>query len=418
MMRFLPVSRTAFLVELPDLDRTLALFAALQSQKPHGVEDMIPAARTVLIRFSPYETSATEVAGQIARLDLGINVRPVGKSVVVPVDYDGEDLPEIATLTGLTVAEIIQRHTAPDYIVAFCGFAPGFGYLTGGDPALQVPRRKTPRVRIPAGAVGLAGAFTGVYPQDSPGGWQIIGTTQVKMWDLTRTPPAFFQPGFQVRFFDRAAAKRDVYSPLVPVALPATPQGEGGQFVILAAPLPALFQDLGRFGQTDQGVSRSGALDRGSFKAANRLVGNEETTPCLELTGGGFQFRSTGRVVVAFTGAPCEVTIRPASGQSVSASFYVPVALEPDDEVTFSPPPSGCAQLYGCAGRFCSQQNFRQRGNRYARAFGTTNCARAGSADGKRRPTIPACHPVRYPRHQISKIGRRCGAGCYFRTTG
>lgn len=352
MMRFLPVSGTAFLVELPDLDKTLALFTALQSQKPRGVEEMIPAARTVLISFSPYETNANELAGQIARLDLTMQARQAGESVAVPVDYNGEDLPEVAERTGLTVAEIIHRHTAPDYVVAFCGFAPGFGYLTGGDPALQVPRRTTPRTRIPAGAVGLAGPFTGVYPRDSPGGWQIIGTTQVKMWDLTRTPPAFFQPGSRVRFFDRATAKRDFYLPSGPAVLPEIPDHSGCQFLILAAPLPALFQDLGRFGQTDQGVSRSGALDRGSFKAANRLVGNEETTPCLELTGGGFQFRATGRVVIALTGAPCELTIRPVSGSRFAIAFNVPVALEPGDEVMLSAPQAGVRSYMAVRGGF------------------------------------------------------------------
>jgi biotin-dependent carboxylase-like uncharacterized protein len=255
-------------------------------------------------------------------------------------------LPEVAEITGLTVAEVVRRHTERDYMVAFCGFAPGFGYLVGGDPALHVPRRKTPRTRIPAGSVGLAGNFSGVYPQISPGGWQLIGTTPVKMWDLTRTPPAFFQPGYRVRFVDLATSKREFSIPATaPKAEPPRADKSTVQFSILAAPLPALFQDFGRFGQTGQGVSTSGALDRGAFKAANRVTGNAENEPCLELTGGGFSFRSSGSAVIGITGAPCDITIRTANSKTLTPALYTPIALEAGDMVTLSAPREG-ARLY------------------------------------------------------------------------
>lgn len=354
MLRFLPVSLTAFLVELPTLNETLSLFSLLQTTPLCGVREMIPAARTVLINFAPHETSAAILANHISQLVLDTETKPTGPCVEVPVDYNGADLPEVAELTGLTVAEIIRRHTERDYVVAFCGFAPGFGYLTGGDPALRVPRRTTPRTHLPAGAVGLAGEFTGVYPRVSPGGWQIIGTTSIKMWDLNRTPSAFFQPGYGVRFFDQNVSKKEFYSAPPSPADQKTPDvsGEGNQLSILAAPLPALFQDLGRFGQTGQGVSNSGALDRQSYKAANRLVGNAETEPCLELTGGGFRFLSTGRVVVGFTGAPCDIEIRTFTGQKLKPDFYKPVALEPNDEVTLASPKAGVRSYMSVRGGF------------------------------------------------------------------
>lgn len=354
MMRFLPVSLHAFLVELPTLEDTQALFSALHATPLRGIKEMIPAAKTVLISFTPFETNAFELADQIARLNMSNVVWQTGDYVEVPVDYNGEDLPQLATLTGLTVAEIIRRHTAPEYRVAFCGFAPGFGYLSGGDPALRVPRRETPRTRIPAGAVGLAGDFTGVYPRSSPGGWQLIGTTPVKMWDLTRTPAAFFQPGYRVRFFDLAVEKPRFH---MVSALPETqhapvaPEADAG-FLVLAAPLPALFQDSGRFGQTGQGVSSAGALDRGALKAANRLVGNMETEACLELAGGGFCFRSVGRVVIAFTGAPCDITVRTGAGQVLTPDFHKPMALEPDDEVTLAAPKAGVRSYMAVRGGF------------------------------------------------------------------
>ena len=114
--------------------------------------------------------------------------------------YDGPDLAAVAADTGLTVAEVIARHTAPAYTVGFIGFAPGFAYLIGLDPVLHVPRHASPRTRVPAGSVGIAGEFTGVYPRASPGGWQLLGRTNAALWDLARERPALLEPGVAVRF--------------------------------------------------------------------------------------------------------------------------------------------------------------------------------------------------------------------------
>jgi KipI family sensor histidine kinase inhibitor len=116
------------------------------------------------------------------------------------VRYDGPDLPEVAEHLGISPAELVARHTGAAWRVAFAGFAPGFGYLTGDDPTLDVPRRREPRTRIPAGSVGLAGQFSGVYPTASPGGWQLIGSTTERMWDLDRPEPALLVPGVRVTF--------------------------------------------------------------------------------------------------------------------------------------------------------------------------------------------------------------------------
>ncbi|HLP71187.1 MAG TPA: 5-oxoprolinase/urea amidolyase family protein, partial [Rhizobium sp.] len=264
---------------------------------------------------------------------------------------------EVAQLTGLSVEEVIRRHTESEFTVAFCGFAPGFGYLVGGNPALQVPRRQSPRTRIPAGSVALAGAFSGVYPQASPGGWQIIGTTPEKMWDLSRNPPALFQPGHRVRFFD--LEKRGLTTVVAPPSAStekvpdAAEVGHAATLLkVLAAPIPALFQDLGRFGQTGQGVSASGALDQGALKAANRVVGNPPGWPCLEITLGGFSFEATGRAVVAFAGAPCPILVRDAAGREIEAAGYQPIALEPGDVVTLGHPPAGMRSYLAVRGGF------------------------------------------------------------------
>jgi KipI family sensor histidine kinase inhibitor len=125
---------------------------------------------------------------------------PDGATVEIPVTYDGPDLADVARLTGLAEDEIVAAHTATPWRVAFGGFAPGFAYLTGGDERLRVPRRDEPRTAVPAGAVGLAGEFSGVYPRSSPGGWQLIGSTAAPLWDAERDPPALLRPGGAVRF--------------------------------------------------------------------------------------------------------------------------------------------------------------------------------------------------------------------------
>ncbi|WP_034857886.1 5-oxoprolinase subunit B/C family protein [Sinorhizobium sojae] len=353
-MRFLPVSLTALLVELADLDETLALFASLDADPVEGIEDMVPAARTLMIRFRPELLTAERLAGEIATRDLSARIPPSDELVEIPVRYDGEDLGDVAQLTGLSVEDVIRRHTGSTFTVAFCGFAPGFGYLVGGDPALHVPRRQSPRTKIPAGSVALAGAFSGVYPQASPGGWQIIGTTPEKMWDLSRDPPALFQPGYRVRFFDLEKSSVPVSAAAIktPDAGSTECTAEALTLKVLTAPMAALFQDLGRFGQTGQGVSSSGALDRGALKAANRVVGNAIGTPCLEIIPGGFSFESSGRTVVALTGAPCPISISDAAGRTITAEPYQPISLESGDVVTLGHAQRGMRSYLAIRGGF------------------------------------------------------------------
>ncbi|MCA2215385.1 5-oxoprolinase subunit B family protein [Jidongwangia harbinensis] len=199
-MRFLRCGREAVLVEVDDLDEALALYAALRAAALPGVTDLVPAARTVLVRIDPAVTDPPAVRAAVGGLRVDRGHPPDLGTVTVPVRYDGPDLADVAAHTGLSEAEVVARHTGAEWTVAFAGFAPGFGYLIGGDPRLEVPRRDTPRTRIPAGSVGLAGRFSGVYPHDSPGGWQLIGNTGLRMWDLSRPEPALLTPGVRVRF--------------------------------------------------------------------------------------------------------------------------------------------------------------------------------------------------------------------------
>jgi KipI family sensor histidine kinase inhibitor len=201
-MRVLPSGTTAVLVELETLDDVLALYAALVDEPPAGVLDVVPAARTVLLVSDPALTSLSAVADAVKRTTPRRDRREVGQLVELPVSYDGADLLEVGRLLGLDPADGVRRHVGAEWTVAFCGFAPGFGYLTQASGQWDVPRRTSPRTRVPSGSVALAGQFSGVYPRESPGGWQLIGRTEVAVFDLSRDPAALLRPGNRVRFLD------------------------------------------------------------------------------------------------------------------------------------------------------------------------------------------------------------------------
>ena len=358
-MRFLPVNLNALLVELDDLDQTLALLASLRRDPLAGIEELVPAARTLLVRFRPTVQSFAALVDAIAGRDVGGTAQRGDTLVEIPVRYDGEDLAEVAGMLGTTPEDVVRRHTGSEYTVAFTGFAPGFGYLAGGDPSLAVPRRTTPRTRIPAGAVGLAGAFSGVYPQASPGGWQIIGTTPLAMWDIDRDPPALLQPGARVRFVDIAtltAGAREALETAKPAAASvpasATP-GEGGTSLqVLSAGLQTLFQDLGRHGHAGQGVSASGAMDRAACRTANRLVGNPSGAACLETVQGGLRLRSHGETVVAVAGADAPLLCTAADGRRWPVPGHAPVALADGDELSIGEPHAGARCYVAVRGGF------------------------------------------------------------------
>ncbi|GAA1434428.1 hypothetical protein GCM10009641_27740 [Mycobacterium cookii] len=201
-MRFLPCGDSGLLVEVGDLGDVLALYAELVEDPPEGVVDLVPAARTLMLRIDPARADPQGVARAVRAVQPRRGHRPDAGLVEVPVTYDGEDLAEVGRLTGLGERGVVEAHTSQEWTVAFCGFAPGFGYLVGSDDRLVVPRRTVPRTRVPARSVALAGEFTGVYPRESPGGWQLIGRSTLEPWDLERDPPALLVPGSRVRFLE------------------------------------------------------------------------------------------------------------------------------------------------------------------------------------------------------------------------
>jgi KipI family sensor histidine kinase inhibitor len=197
-MRLLPAGENALLIEFADLPETMSYHRSMVRQRPDAVVDLVPAARTVLVIF---DGAPAPILEWVAALEPAVDdPTAASEAVTIPVTYDGADLDDVARLTGLSTAEVVAAHTEQTWTVAFGGFAPGFGYLVGTDTRLHVPRRDSPRTSVPAGAVGLAGEFSGIYPRSSPGGWQLIGRSDVTLWDGERTPPALLTPGITVRF--------------------------------------------------------------------------------------------------------------------------------------------------------------------------------------------------------------------------
>ncbi|WP_257501451.1 5-oxoprolinase/urea amidolyase family protein [Microbacterium sp. zg.B185] len=364
----------AVLVEVDSLDAAVALRARLEATRPPGVVDLVPAARTVLVRVDPARLPLAAVRSWVAgaTTDAAAAATADAPLVELEVGYDGADLAETAELLGLSADELVRAHAAAEWTVAFTGFAPGFGYLISPDWTFDVPRLPSPRTRVPRGAVGLAAGFTGAYPRDTPGGWRLIGTTSAALFDPDAASPVLLSPGTRVRFRPvapggrRAAAPSGGHTAAAPsgsrssaapsgshaAAAPpggrraAAPSGgraaaapSGGRraaapsdsrtatapsdnetaaapsgsaraprpgapgLQVLESGLLATVQDLGRAGSASWGVARSGALDRGALRTANRLLGNPEDAAAVEVTMGAFRAVALRDLWFAVTGA-------------------------------------------------------------------------------------------------------------------
>lgn len=196
-MRALPMGPRAVLVE--DVGDPAGWALGLRRLDQPGITDIVPAAATVLVTC----VDADALAALSTRL---AEVVPVGPGdadrpeVVIPVIYDGADLDAVAASVGWTVDAVVAAHTGADYVAAFCGFSPGFAYLTGLPEELHLPRRASPRTRVPAGSVAIASTYSAVYPRESPGGWHLLGTTTAVLFDPDAAEPVLIRPGTRVRF--------------------------------------------------------------------------------------------------------------------------------------------------------------------------------------------------------------------------
>jgi KipI family sensor histidine kinase inhibitor len=345
------VGTRAVLAELSGTQDVLALQALLLEKPLPGQQDVLAAAETVLVKAdSP--ASARRITARLLQLDLTAPAQLDGELVVIDTMYDGEDLAEVGRITGLGTEGVIAAHSGQVWTVAFAGFAPGFGYMVGENQQLEVPRRSSPRTAVPAGSVALAGNYSAVYPRRSPGGWQLIGRTNARMWDLDRDQPALAAPGHRVQF----RPVRDAVLVAGPVAEPAAedagtaPEPAAADVArglrIVSPGLQSLIQDLGRDGHSGLGVSAAGALDRASLRRANRLVGNAPAAAAIETVAGGLKVQAVGDQVLAVAGAPSELSIASApddAGDTWQRTVPVatPFALLDGETLSLGAPRSG-----------------------------------------------------------------------------
>jgi len=334
----------AALVETDDPAGYAAAVAhAVESGALHDVIDIVPAAATVLVRFPDSTGVDLDVLSALEPRHRDLDDPHL--TLDVPVQYDGGDLDSLLAETRLTRDEVVDIHSGAVYRVDFCGFAPGFGYLSGVDSRLHVPRLPSPRPRVPRGSVALAAGYTAVYPGSSPGGWRLIGRTNLALFDPHRDPAALLRPGMSVRFHpvDRLPEETRNSPPASAIGTPAWE-------VLDPGPL-TLIQDLGRPGHGAIAVGGSGAFDREAHRLANRLVGNAEGSAALEVIGGGLAMRALRTATVAVLGAGAHALV-----DSLPISANAPVTVRAGQTLHLLPPLSGLRSIIALRGGVVAQE--------------------------------------------------------------
>jgi KipI family sensor histidine kinase inhibitor len=290
--------------------RAIAIAAALRAEEIAGVRDVVSTFRSVAVYFDPLAADAEVVREALRRAAAAPGEVRGGSVVEVPVVYGGAggpDLDAVAERSGLQAAQVIERHAGLDYRVYMLGFLPGFAYLGTVAPEIAVPRRATPRLSVPAGSVGIAGAQTAVYPRESPGGWQIIGHSGLTMWDAARTPPALLAPGDTVRFVPVRESVR--LNPATAAQDEHVESRRARHVTILRAGLFTTVQDSGHWGQQGSGVRVGGAMDLVAHRVANIAVGNSPAAAALEATLAGPELRVENDATLAVAGADLSATL-------------------------------------------------------------------------------------------------------------
>lgn len=357
---FAPLGDAALVVTLsggttPEtMDAAAELADALAAARLPGVFDVVPAYASVAVFYDPAQVGEAPYARLCAKIDSSVSLgattglkgaeKAATRVIEIEVFYGGAEGPDLAIVaahTGLREAEVTARHAGAEYRVRAIGFAPGFPYLSGLPVELATPRRSTPRTKVAAGSVGIGGAQTGVYPWESPGGWQIIGRTPLRLFDAARAEPALLRVGDRVRF--RAVPADDASAPGQIEA--RTTAGETGAekvrdgLRILNAGMHTTVQDLGRVGQRAVGVPLSGAMDPLAARLANLLVGNDEGAAVLEMTLLGAEIEFAADALIAVGGATF-----------AGFATWRPVAVRAGQRIKFGPATSGCRGYLAVAG--------------------------------------------------------------------
>ncbi len=402
-MRFLAAGESALVVELgnaiePELnERVLALDRALLEAPFDGYLEAVPSYRSLLVFFDPERASAESIEEHVRGLgaEAGRFVQQPPRLREVPTVYDGEDLEDVARRIGATVEEVIRLHSEREYLVYMVGFTPGFAYMGKTDERLGLPRRSSPRTRVPAGSVGIAMGQTGIYPSATPGGWNLLGRAEHRdLFDLRSDPPSYFVPGDRVRFVpvDRLPEGTEVKAPRTRSGTSALEVLDGG--------LLTTVQDLGRGGYQRYGVPVAGAADAHALSAANQLAGNDPGAAGLECTVSGPRLVALRPIVAAVTGADLGAVVE----RSDLGRFEVPpwssFLLRPGNVLRFEGRRSGARSCVAFAGGVDVPEVLGSRSTYLTAGFGgfEGRALRSGDRLGLRPSERPATAGLKWPR--------------------
>ena len=370
-------------------DRAISIAGIVREARHTGVRDVVSTYQSVAVHFDPLLADVTVLRRALADAARAPVVPVAGATIDVPVEYGGEsgpDLAEVARLAGLGEPDVIRLHAEREYRVFMLGFLPGFPYLGVVDERIATPRRQSPRLFVPSGSVGIAGRQTGIYPRDSPGGWQIIGRTSLRLFDHRRSPAAMFSPGDRVRF-----VPVDTLSRVTQFVASNSARGSAGARTVTVL-RPGLFttvQDSGRWGHQASGVSVAGPLDEVAHRLANVAVGNDAGAATLEVTLLGPELRFDHAANVVLTGADLAATL---DGSPVVLD--APFACGPGSILAFGARRRGARAYLGVDGGFVTPPVFGSRatharsgiGGLKGRALAAGDRIELGDADMRRRP--------------------------------
>jgi len=316
----------AILVEVPTVEHAHGLSGALRSRPELGIVDTIPAMMTVLVI-----ADSSRRLRKIVRYLRSLHQLPLhasfGRAIHIPVVYGGADLHDVAQYMGMSVDAVIQWHSTQTWGAAFAGFTPGFVYLVA-EHGVMIPRRETPRTSVPSGSVALASSYSAIYPRSSAGGWQLIGQTAVSLWDEFREDPALLHPGDTVTFL-AVQEKITVSNGQPSASIDNRDAKKSADLTVVRPGVLAAFQDLGRQGKGELGVSPSGAMDEVALQSLNKALGNPEDFAAIETFATGFTMTAGTDQIVAVSGAVSQVTLFSDTEQDV-------VNIEPSGSAPFT----------------------------------------------------------------------------------
>jgi KipI family sensor histidine kinase inhibitor len=410
-MRFLAAGESALVVELgdaidPELNaRVLALDRALLRSPFDGCIEAVPSYRSLLVFFDPERTSAESAEEHVRRLEAEADriERPAPRLREIPTVYDGEDLEEVARRIGATPEEVVRLHSEREYLVYMVGFTPGFAYMGSTHDRLRIPRRGSPRTRVPAGSVGIAMGQTGIYPSATPGGWNLLGRAEHRdLFDLNRAPPSYFLPGDRVRFVPVPSLpeRPDVEAPRTPN--PGTPALE-----VLDGGLLTTVQDVGRVGYQRYGVPVAGAADPRALRAANLLVGNDPGSAGLECSVSGPRLVALRSIVAAVTGGDVGAVVE----RNDIGRFEVPpwssFLLRPGNVLRFEGRRSGARAYLAFSGGIDVPEVLGSRSTYLTAGFGGLEgrVLRSGDRLALLPSGRPVCPGLKWPRENLHPSG-------------